>query len=642
MAEYNPNFEQRIFPSPFNARRLYGLYDFFPDVGPEWGDNRIYLSGLGFLSPGISEVRFGNSVASGVTVINNRQITCVAPSGAQFSNADVIVTFNNGQTVTYSRQYKYSGWTTLSALPSNASAVYVSEAGNDSNSGFTSALAKRTVSAGMNILNALPNGRGHRLYLSAGNSWDEPLGQLKISGESAANRVVITSYGTGARPKIKGTSSISNQGAGLTTGLGGGSASAINYVAIIGLEIYKQNYAWEPINNQGIGIAINANDWLIEDNYIHDVTVGIVAGANTTHTVSNIKIRRNILYNLKQHGIYSDTNQDLVIEENSIIYAGYNDTIPTSVPNASNKHAIYIKERTTTSPPVIRNNFVMYGSMNGIMARSGGFVYGNFSGKQPTNIQFGGGEIGYVGGVSGMVRANVVYGSRNTYDGTRTGTGIGITNAKQVAVTHNIIIKNTSGTLGAALNIDGRQFTNNSPINVGVSAIITDNEVFNWSASTVTNEINHFGLLIQGPKNNIDLKLQRNIISEYNSSTVSLIRHAYGDIFTYPDNLGPTSIESINNTFYRASGSDDLFEISFVNPDILNITEWTDAVSDTNSTVAVPTFSDTTRTLETYSTSKSGNGTEAQVITNIIAQSRANFNNNYSVFPIIRYFIEGF
>ena len=140
-----------------------------------------------------------------------------------------------------------NGWTTF-ASSADTRTIYVSSStGNDLNNGLSQNSAVATIAEGLSLIR---DGSADHLLLKAGDTWvNQSFGWLPFSGRSGSEPILISSYGTGARPLIE-TSANSDLAIG-----------AINHgtvgsnVAIVGLDFY--DYTRDPNNpnyaGQGTG-----------------------------------------------------------------------------------------------------------------------------------------------------------------------------------------------------------------------------------------------------------------------------------------------------------------------------------------------------------------------------------------------------
>lgn len=170
--------------------------------------------------------------------------------------------------------------------------VYVSAAGNDSNDGLSSGAPKLTVAAGAALIR---DGQADHLLLRKGDDFSgQNLNSWTQSGTDGSNRILIGSYGTGARPIIDG----------LTTDPG----SSVSHVAIIGIDFAGSGDAisWRQASAQ--------SNVLIEDCHFHDRTDGI-DWATTTGGFTNLEIRRCVFGSVTNLGIYMIGVATLLLEE---------------------------------------------------------------------------------------------------------------------------------------------------------------------------------------------------------------------------------------------------------------------------------------------------------------------------------------
>jgi len=142
--------------------------------------------------------------------------------------------------------------------------IYVSSSGNDSNPG-TQASPKKTINAGVGLLRS---GQPDWLLLKKGDIWtNECFGYFKTQhGKSATEPMLISSYGTGARPLVKVP--------GGAEGIGGfdnvGNDRPGDNTAVVGIEFYAHvrdpaNPSYAPANCTGIRFVRPVSWFLVED-----------------------------------------------------------------------------------------------------------------------------------------------------------------------------------------------------------------------------------------------------------------------------------------------------------------------------------------------------------------------------------------
>src|SRR5262245_53581416 len=116
------------------------------------------------------------------------------------------------------------GWTEL-APSADSRLVYVSNTtGSDANDGLSPATPKSSIAAGVALLRT---GMPDWLHLKSGDVWTgEDLGSWAKSGRNTLEPIVVTSYDTGARPRLR---------TGTSTALFMGALNVLSHIAFVGL-----------------------------------------------------------------------------------------------------------------------------------------------------------------------------------------------------------------------------------------------------------------------------------------------------------------------------------------------------------------------------------------------------------------------
>lgn len=247
--------------------------------------------------------------------------------------------------------------------------VYVSSSGDDSNSGLTSGSPKKTIAAGVALLR---NGYPDWLLLKCGDQWiNEPIStNWLLSGRSSSEKMLISTYGSGARPLLLLTdrSGFRRQG-------GGAAPTTISHVAIVGIEF--REYLKSPADTSTmISIIKQVNDFLIEDVVTNGGGEGLlVQGESNTVRHQDVVVNRSIFVNAnstaadpRTQGMYAAYTNGLVITD--CVFD--NNAYPTSDIFC---HNIYID--ANCGPTIIERNYIMRPCANGIQARSGGTMRWN-------------------------------------------------------------------------------------------------------------------------------------------------------------------------------------------------------------------------------------------------------------------------
>ena len=144
--------------------------------------------------------------------------------------------------------------------------IYVSSStGNDANNGLSPNSAVATIAEGLSLIR---DGSADHLLLKAGDTFvDQSFGWLPFSGRSGTEPILISSYGTGARPLIETPANSDLAIGALNHGTVGSN------IAIIGLDFYdytrdpsNPHYAGQGSGDQsGLFYLSNANNVLVED-----------------------------------------------------------------------------------------------------------------------------------------------------------------------------------------------------------------------------------------------------------------------------------------------------------------------------------------------------------------------------------------
>jgi parallel beta-helix repeat protein len=128
----------------------------------------------------------------------------------------------------------------------NATNYYVSNSGNDSNDGLTTATAWQTLSK----VNSSTFIAGDSILLKRGDSWNERL-TLKSSG-NAGNPIVVSAYGSGAKPLITGLQAVSLTNVGnIWSGIVTNAVANLNTVLVDGKIQAKGRYPNATATNGG-------------------------------------------------------------------------------------------------------------------------------------------------------------------------------------------------------------------------------------------------------------------------------------------------------------------------------------------------------------------------------------------------------
>lgn len=252
--------------------------------------------------------------------------------------------------------YDANGWTDL--VPTTGRMIYVSSSiGSDSYDGFSGTVdgggvgPKATINAARLLLRS---GYPDWLHLKCGDTWTNEILYPGYSGLSVTEPLVITSYGTGARPVLIGEGMLVN-----TT-----SPDVWQYAYIGNIEI-RGTRRDAPYNTSGAGLLIleNAFHITIEGMLITGCYDGVSwqRSDGTTGDDGYIEIRRNIIHDNTHQGVLMVGNVTTVtFEENIITDNGFDvDRVSPSILT----HNLYTKIKNYGT---FRNNIIANASNFGL------------------------------------------------------------------------------------------------------------------------------------------------------------------------------------------------------------------------------------------------------------------------------------
>ncbi len=321
------------------------------------------------------------------------------------------------------------GWTKI-APSSDSKQIYVSSSsGNDSNPG-TSAKPVKTLAKAKTMVRDL---KPDWVLLKKGDSWHESFPDWVFSGRSAQEPTVITSYGSGTRPKV-----LTGSKGGIT--IAQKYSNPLNHVAVIGLYFKADGYdGWNgTTKTAGIRVMRKGSDVLLEDNYIEGFKDNVVIDPDGSLT--GMKVRRNVIVDAfnadggRAQGIYGGGNADgTLIEENVLDHNGWKEGLKGAGPTMFN-HSIYFN--TGSSGLVVRGNIITRSSLFGVMSRGGGVVENNVLARNPVGIQLGNG--------SATIQNNVILEGTDLGSTQQLGKGIEVYTLSRAVINKNVIAHDLS------------------------------------------------------------------------------------------------------------------------------------------------------------------------------------------------------
>jgi hypothetical protein len=357
------------------------------------------------------------------------------------------------------------GWSRF-PVAADARIVYLSSEGKDTDDGLSAEGAKQSPAAAYALLR---HGYPDRLRIRRGDKFHTGFGQWKKSGRSAAEPMVVETYGKGERPLfLTGTSTF------LFTSSGGGSPASIDFLALLDIEATAQSYTGtgSPV---GVSFSSPSTSITVEGCKFYNYEVGIVftSGRPTGHR--DLRVRRNdCSHNFATlgtvgHGIYVAGARGLWrIEENVSTNNGLH-------PQSVFRHGYYMPEGSEGTYGVLRNNISANNSANGYNLRSGGKIHGNLSLGDSVSFFVGGWNGAQEAAYAPDVQWNVALDGKDIA-GTG-GRGHAITMGRWVGgkFKNNIFAHQTKGTAPICWTVTPHRFS-------GVE--ISDNVWYRWEGGS--------------------------------------------------------------------------------------------------------------------------------------------------------------
>jgi hypothetical protein len=509
------------------------------------------------------------------------------------------------------------GWTIFT--PSNDTrTIYVSSSqGNDSNNGLTTSTPKRTIAAGKSLLRTtFPDW----LLLKCGDTWDESLGEWEgKSGRSNAERMLISTYGTGDRPLLRTGSSM---GVELLN-----HNNTSSHIAFVGIHFWANTYNGSNGSPNGINWIDESDGLLVEDCMFQAYCVGmVVQGYPVPMRHTNVSIRRNVVVDsystagVYSQGLYMSACDNVLIEENLFDRNGWNDNVPGSTPSWF-LHNVYIQDGNTG---VVFHGNITAGT-DGVQLRTGGDVEDNLFLRNAIALNYGVGNTPALQGITGTVRNNVVddggdIGTNGASQGPR-GWAFRFSNVAQATVERNVIANNVHGHSPRVIMMEPANGVGG--IVRGVQNTTFDNNVFyNWGGS----------IRIYGNQSQyVNDQFNQNIYQELSDS---------GVLMDHEDATSVTAFHAATNVFYNAVRPQSTW--MQVGSGNTSLATWMADVQDTSSIGQLHQFPDPSRTIATYHGSIGGTATYEAFLAEARLQSKAYWRPAYTADAVNQYIRAGF
>ncbi len=358
--------------------------------------------------------------------------------------------------------------------------VYVSSStGDDANNGLSPATAVKSAEVGYELLR---DGSPDWLLFKAGDTWDTGLPGWKKSGRSAAEKMLVGTYGTGDRPYFR-----------VTDGHFLGSYGEVHHVAFVGLHAHAVardpgDPAFQPniesrdeaVRDMGGFVWLAAGgDVLVEDCKVEFFKFNLVfqRGGDDPY-MEGVTVRRNIILNAYGHhdaalgghssGIFAKRVKGLLLEENVFDHNGWNASVDGADRTKFN-HNLYIQYDCSQVTAI--GNVISRGSAHGAQFRPGATVTNNLFVRNPSAF--------FVAQEESRVTRNVVLMSDDMTAEHTLGFGIDVLPTTLAVVENNIISTKRGTHSGApAINVSYEDRSMGEVDKFDVC--IRDNKICDW------------------------------------------------------------------------------------------------------------------------------------------------------------------
>ena len=489
-------------------------------------------------------------------------------------------------------------WTALTPS-SDTVTIYVSDSdGSDSDNGLTPATAKKSISAGKALLRT---GFPDWLVLKCGDTFTDDFGNFTKSGRSDTEPMVITSYGSGARPLIR-----TGSGDGLEM-FGG---TPIAHVFIVGLHFQAHTYTGTG-GCAAFKLLAVIDDVLVEDCFIEGYSDNLVVQASSgpSGSITNFRLRRSVIvdsYSTANHsqGIYAEGIDGLLIEQCVFDHNGWNPSVLGGEETVFN-HNIYVQSDCLNV--TILGNISAQASSHGLQLRPGGIAMENLFLKNAISM-FAAGEG--AGPPQTQVVDNVVLDGKDI-DGAPRGAGIEIFDSRNGLVKNNVVAHKPPGVGDQhAFWVEGQH---DDIGGVPYVIMFEDNIAYQWNGSALATENSYTGLTVRN-----------NIFQDLSNSQVMINAATLQGFEVFQNNQYFTNRTA--SQWFRNGGSN------------LSLAGWVTASGETGAQNIQVSFPDPNRTIATYMTSLGGTPSLAAFLAEARLQSKSNWRTEYTA-PVVNDYI---
>jgi hypothetical protein len=466
------------------------------------------------------------------------------------------------------------------------------------------------------------NGKPDWLLLKKGGVWDETLGQWRMSGRSADERLLVSSYGDiTTRPLLR-----TGPNDGVLTNGGGGSPTHIDHVAFVGLHFQARTYGGTSAPNGVIWLQ-PSNNLLIEDCMFESYETNLIIQAYPAPARhNNFQLRRNVIvdaYNTGSgtvgHGLYMYGVDGALIEENVFDHNGWNEAIPGTA--SIFRHTMYLQNGN--SGVIVRRNIIANGASHGVQLRSGGIVEDNLFVRSSIALLVGGGNNPAAAGVQAEIKGNVIVEGKNIDAANVRGWGMEFSNISAASIHHNVIANMGAGLFPMPISIDALKDGDTTPA-VGVhDADFNRNIIYNWGGT-------------------VQIKGNVTRLTNLQFSDNQLQKTSDTDALLSLDNSSYLAAinSSANHLFSSATPSNAWVYITGIGNQ--SMSQWLALINDTTSSATTISYPDAARSVASYHGTLGGTATYDAFIQQARLQSKDHWRPEYLASAVNNYIRAGF
>lgn len=519
-------------------------------------------------------------------------------------------------------------WTSL-PLSSDSLIVYVSSTGSDANNGLTPSTPKATLNGAYGLIR---HGFPDRILLKRGDVFrNATFGNWRKGGRSSLERMVITSYGTGARPILDtGVNSFVDIGYAAQDG------TDISHLAIVGVDIRTSGRTVSD-NPEGVRLVARGTDILFEDLLISGFVdnFNISGDSPDALLLTNVRIRRSRvldswgLHPERPQGVYAAYIHGLSFEENVFDHNGWKAGMaPTTIFN----HNFYLGESARNV--TVRGNIVTRASNIGVSANHNSLIVDNFLDQNALGI--------FLRTAPSIARGNVILSGADVdvaSDGSGGPQGYGIVvggirtdvpplTGGPALVEGNLIANKTSLGENSAIEVGGNELSNPAhPIEV------RSNVIYNWR--TIGVEImrkarNKLGdwVNVYAPVRAVGNDIQEPLTS--NQLVVASRPFDEGQAFDFANNRYFAGSSLSLGSWFNYLGASQSFS------------QWTSTANDRDSSNTPVNYSGSARSAGSYHGSLGRTATLEAFLDGARNQCRDNWSTDYTAQSVNNYIRAGF